>query len=130
MPRAMDRRTTPTRRGRRSIPAALTSQLVWSGPLAERAATYRQQAEVLSAIRPGDTAADLLRRIADEIEASIDEGRRHEWVTPEAYAEAVGARVDTIRLHCRQGRIAGAQKRAGGWMIHISALDSAPAAAA
>lgn len=50
------------------------------------------------------------------------------WVTPAQLSDHLGVKAATLRLWCRQGKIAGAKRRdpvgdknAGDWMIPIEA---------
>lgn len=126
MPPSMNKKTRPTRRGKRSVPALLRSQLIWSGPLRALAADYRRRAADLEGHRASDELIVVWRRMADEIEAAVAAGRRNEWMTPEDYAAATGMAVDTVRLHCRTGKLQPAEKRGGGWVIHVDALNPDP----
>lgn len=115
------RRTT--RRSSRSVEQVITGQLIFSTPVLTLATRLRERAALREEDSPGDELSTLLRKTADQITAAVAEGRKNEWLSVENFAVLVGLDADTVRKHCRMGKLDRAKKVGGVWLIHRSAVE-------
>lgn len=102
----------------------MSDRIIFAEPLLRLAAEYREDAERNRREWKDDQKAAHFDRIAERIEAAVEEGASREWVDVTAAAELLRLHPETVRIRCRRelGPSGRAKKVGGEWRVHVSAV--------
>ncbi|MFN8650589.1 MAG: hypothetical protein U0133_16155 [Gemmatimonadales bacterium] len=101
-----------------------TPALIRSAPIERHLKHLREQLRVLEANVPGADTTSTLRRVIGELSQAIKEaGAQGVYLCCEEAAPLVKRQPATVRREARLGRIPGARKVAGEWLIPVTWVD-------
>jgi hypothetical protein len=98
--------------------------LIRSAPFESLLRALRDELAILEATVPSADTTKALRRVATQLTQALTESREQRaWLRCEAVAAAIDTSPCTVRREARLGRIPGARKIAGEWLIPVTYLD-------
>lgn len=102
----------------------MPDRIIFAEPLLRLAAEFRGDADRNRREWKDDVKAAHFDRIAERIEAAVEEGASREWVDVTAAAQLLRLHPETVRLRCRRtlGPAGLAKKLGGEWRVHVSAI--------